>query len=450
MQTTNTIEYIASDFEKELTWVSEILNTRFSREENWENADELVATGAPVFENRLSPYSQLIEELHLNNEERIIFILALSPYLYPHLLDVLHQKDDLTNKIYSYVGGAAIGNYSGLLPTAETAIYIIAGTDIKKRLQVLRYFNSQHVFAIKNMVTITAVSENLPVLAGIIDVPRELKEHLFTGETSPPLFSASFPAERLTTKMEWEDLILNRITTKQLDEIETWIIHHDTMMSEWGMDKKIKPGYRAIFHGPAGTGKSLTAALLGKKTGKEVYRIDLSKVISKYIGETEKNLSNVFNEAENKNWILFFDEADALFGKRTSISNSHDRYANQEVSYLLQRIESYNGLVILASNLKTNMDEAFMRRFQSDIYFPMPKAEERKRIWESSFSSIVSFDEEVDLVKIAQDYEIAGGSILNVVQYSSLMALKRESTEILFEDVIDGIRKEFHKEGKIL
>src|SRR5690606_1665724 len=152
-------------------------------------------------------------------------------------------------------------------------------------------------------------------------------------------------------------------------------------MKDWGMEKRLNPGFRVLFHGPPGTGKTLTASLLGKYTGKEVYKIDLSMVVSKFIGETEKNLANLFDKAENKDWILFFDEADALFGKRTNVRDAHDKYANQEVSFLLQRTETYAGLVILATNFKNNIDDAFARRFQSHIYFPSPAFGERLKIW---------------------------------------------------------------------
>lgn len=148
-------------------------------------------------------------------------------------------------------------------------------------------------------------------------------------------------------------------------------------------DRVVKPGYRTLFYGSSGTSKTLTAALLGKMTGRGVYRINLSKMVSKYIGETEKNLAQIFDRAEKEEWILFFDEADALFGKRTSIKDSYDRYANQEVSYLLQRMEDFNGLVILESNLK-KIDEAFMRRFQSIIHFPLHGKDERSGYRKSS------------------------------------------------------------------
>jgi SpoVK/Ycf46/Vps4 family AAA+-type ATPase len=205
-----------------------------------------------------------------------------------------------------------------------------------------------------------------------------------------------------------------------------------------------------LFHGVSGTGKTLTASMIGQRTDKDVFRIDLSSVVSKYIGETEKNLEKIFDKAGHMDCILFFDEADALFGKRTNISDAHDRYANQEVSYLLQRIEEYPGLVILASNFKSNMDDAFLRRFQSIIHFPMPDATERLRLWEQSFSEKSKLAKDVDLDEISKKYKLSGGSIVNVVRYASLMTIARNSNEIQNLDIIKGIRREFQKEGKTI
>jgi SpoVK/Ycf46/Vps4 family AAA+-type ATPase len=171
-------------------------------------------------------------------------------------------------------------------------------------------------------------------------------------------------------------------------------------------------------------------------------------VLSKYIGETEKNLGRVFDLAEHRRWILFFDEADALFGRRTVVESSHDRYANQEISFLLQRIEDFSGVVILASNLKTNIDDAFLRRFHSVIYFPMPKPAERRRIWQNAFSKRAVLDERIDLGRLAEKHELSGGTIMNVVRYSSLKALSRHQSTIWLEDMEEGIRREFQKEGR--
>ena len=181
----------------------------------------------------------------------------------------------------------------------------------------------------------------------------------------------------------------------------------------------------------------------------DVYRIDLSMLVSKYIGETEKNLSNVFDQAENKRWILFFDEADSLFGKRTQTSNANDRFANQETSYLLQRIEDFPGVVILATNLKTNMDDAFSRRFQSVIHFPMPDVEQRLHLWQKMLPNHATVSEDVDIQKISEKYEISGGAIINVIRYCSLRFLSRNLKQINSVVLLDGIKKEIEKEGKI-
>jgi SpoVK/Ycf46/Vps4 family AAA+-type ATPase len=171
-------------------------------------------------------------------------------------------------------------------------------------------------------------------------------------------------------------------------------------------------------------------------------------VVSKYIGETEKNLENLFARAEAKNWVLFFDEADALFGKRTGVRDAHDKYANQEVSYLLQRIEDFDGLVILASNMKNNIDDAFIRRFNALIKFPLPSEGDRAAIWKKSFPHHIRFSNNIDVPEAVKKYELTGGNIINIVQYSCLKALEKQQTEIYLDDVLNGIKREMHKEGK--
>jgi SpoVK/Ycf46/Vps4 family AAA+-type ATPase len=214
------------------------------------------------------------------------------------------------------------------------------------------------------------------------------------------------------------------------------------------MARRMRPGFTSLFFGPPGTGKTLAACVLGKLCNCEVYRIDLSMVVSKYIGETEKNLSRVFDQAEHRNWILFFDEADALFGKRTQVSDAHDRYANQEVSYLLQRIEEFSGVVILASNIRANIDDAFLRRFQSVVQFPMPRAAERLRLWREAFPERATLDAQLDCSRLAERHELSGGTIMNVARYAALRTLARGMTEIRADDVEEGVRRELLKEGR--
>lgn len=376
--------------------------------------------------------------------------LALVPHVKPELLDMFLAKNESTQQIYTEFGGKRGKNHTGFIPTGETAMFILAGSDLNRRFSLQQCFDGLHKFSRESILSIEEIDKNEPRLSGALSISQEVLDLYTIGEARKPNFSPEFPAKLLTTKMEWSDLVLNHHVQMQLREIDTWITHHNTLMKDWGMEKILKPGYKTLFHGPPGTGKTTTAALLGKKTNRDVYRIDLSQMVSKYIGETEKNLAKVFDRAENKEWILFFDEADALFGKRTSTRDSHDRFANQQVSFLLQRIEDFNGLVILASNLKGNIDDAFVRRFQSMIYFPMPTPEERFKIWNNSFSGSVELDKNIDLFEISKKYEISGGAIINIVQHCSLRALARKSNLIKQNDIIEGIRREYHKNRRTL
>lgn len=284
-------------------------------------------------------------------------------------------------------------------------------------------------------------------MSGRLVLNKSWIHKMTTGKEILPQFSMNFPAKRITTQLEWSDLILNSKTLNQIYELKTWIDQHQ-QLEQLAISKHLKPGYRALFYGPSGTGKTLTACLLGKHTGKDVYRVDLSMVVSKFIGETEKNLANLFLQAEHKDWILFFDEADALFSKRTNVRDAHDRYANQEVSYLLQRIEDYNGLVILASNLKENIDDAFTRRFQAIIHFPIPTQKERLQLWQKMLPNELPLSEDVNLQRLSQHYEVTGASIVNIVQHCSLLAIQNGSNRITPRMLDKSIRREFLKEGK--
>ncbi|MEM9823275.1 MAG: ATP-binding protein, partial [Bacteroidota bacterium] len=272
---------------------------------------------------------------------------------------------------------------------------------------------------------------------------------LTTGETYSPPYSNRFPAEQLTTMLTWSDLVLPINLRKELEDIKSWAQHGPVLLQDWGLERKVKKGYRALFHGPPGTGKTLTATLLGQAINVPVYRVDLSMMISKYIGETEKNLKSLFDRAENKNWILFFDEADALFGRRTVGQNANDRFANQQVAYLLQRIENYNGLIILSSNLKEGMDEAFSRRFESVLFFPKPDVQQRLQLWEKYFTDDnFSVEAGVDFGDIAEEYEVTGGDIIQILKFCSIRAISRNTKALLLKDIREGIKRAYRRSGK--
>jgi hypothetical protein len=375
-------------------------------------------------------------------------MLALAPCIQPQLLDIFLVRNDENRKHFTEFGGVFGKNHKGFIPTAQTLLFVLAGKNMALRFAFLRQLEADNLLIKQGYIILSGISNNEPFTSGVLTPSRDLIELFTKGVPFRPVFNESFPAKLLTTGIDWNELILPLQTQQQLNEITRWLSHHETLMRDWNMHRKIKPGFRALFYGPPGTGKTLTAALLGKLYERDVYRIDLSKIVSKYIGETEKNLSNLFDRAENKNWVLFFDEADALFGKRTNVQTSNDRHANQEVSYLLQRIEDYNGLVILATNLKSNIDEAFLRRFQSTVYFPMPKKEERYQLWKTTLPGNCQQSAEVNLEEIAEKYEVAGGTIINVVQFCALKAIDNGSNTITLSDISEGMGKELVKMGR--
>lgn len=441
----------AADIEHELNWFREILKTRSLLNVRKETKHkDVYDVEPPQYNGSQSAFAEFLENHQLDFEERFLLALALVPHVKPELLDMFLVKNEATQEIYTEFGGKKGKTHKGFLPTGETAMFILTGNDLKKRFSIQRCFDGLHKFSTENILTLEEVGKEEPMLSGALSLSQEVLDLFTIGEARKPNFSPEFPAKLLTTNMDWADLFLNRNVIMQLKEIETWILHHETLMKEWGMEKILKPGYKSLFYGPPGTGKTTTAALLGKKTKRDVYRIDLSQMVSKYIGETEKNLAKVFDRAENKEWILFFDEADALFGKRTSTRDAHDRFANQQISYLLQRIEDFNGLVILATNQKGNIDEAFIRRFQSMIHFPMPTAEERYKIWKNGYSRSVELDKAINLKEIAKKYEISGGAIINIIQHCSLRALGRDTNVIKLIDMIEGIKREYHKNRRTL
>lgn len=380
------------------------------------------------------PSSKWLEEATKHNditfEERVIVMLALMPHIKPQALDTFFLQNGALDRQFTQFGGWKGLSHGGFLPTGETAVFIIAGDDPIKRCEVVRMFQRDHWFYTSNILRLEGANEGEPFLSGQLRVSEEFLSHVLLDREYKPDYSIGFPAKLITTPLVWEDMVLDYQTHEALEEINTWIEHQHTIMEDWGLKRILKPGYRALFYGPPGTGKTLAATLLGKKNNMDVYRVDLSMIVSKYIGETEKNLAKVFDLAENRNWILFFDEADALFGKRTSTNTSNDRHANQEVAYLLQRIEDFPGTVILATNLKSNIDEAFSRRFQSIIYFPMPSEELRAELWRSMLPKEWLGDDAEELIATAAQSELSGGSIANVVRKCAVQLVNKPLNKV--------------------
>lgn len=258
-------------------------------------------------------------------------------------------------------------------------------------------------------------------------------------------------AMHIESKRDWDDLVLPEDADTQLREICAQYIHRQKVLEDWGFGQKLSygKGINVLFAGPSGTGKTLAAEIVANELGLDLYKIDLAGVVSKYIGETEKNLDRIFTAADHANAVLFFDEADALFGKRTDVSDAHDRYANIEVSYLLQKMEQYDGLAILATNLRDNMDEAFLRRLAFSVYFPFPDDMQRLRIWRSIWPANVPLADEVDLEFIAREIKVSGGSIKNIALGAAYLAAA-QSSPIVMHHLIHAANREFDKLGRSL
>lgn len=255
-------------------------------------------------------------------------------------------------------------------------------------------------------------------------------------------------ARRLETGLTFEDIVLPQERKKLLKEAVSHYRHQFTVFEKWGFDRHFQSrGVSLLFSGPSGTGKTMAASVIANELGLELYRIELPSVISKYIGETEKSLAKIFDTAEKSGVVLFFDEADAIFGKRSEIKDAHDRFANIEVSYLLQRVESYNGMVILATNFRKNIDEAFMRRMRFIIDFPLPGESEREEIWKKILSGGSVPMEEIEFRLLAQRFKLSGAGIRNAALYAAFKAAD-SGGKISMAHILEGVKEEMLKNGK--
>lgn len=437
----------------EIEWCKAVIDLRFSQYFSADDSEEKkmqVEMLAPPELDKTSPYGKIVSNFQLGFDERLVVALALLPHVCPQALDSFLLNNRTLGRPYTEFGGWHGKSHSGFLPTCETALFLLAGNDLEKRLQKMMMFDESATLLKERILQLEYGEPGEPANAAALRISSEYLQYITTGVQNKPDFSMHFPAKRITSRLEWKDLVLGDSTEQEINQLITWIEHSEDILENFGLQKNLKRGYRALFYGPPGTGKTLTATLIGAKVGMDVYRVDLSQVISKYIGETEKNLSNIFDQAEHRNWILFFDEADSLFGARTQTNNSNDRAANQEISYLLQRVEDFPGIVILASNLRSNIDEAFSRRFQNTVYFPMPEPAERLRLWKNIFSKEAILEDDVDLSYFAEKYALAGGALTNVARYAALSATQENRMQISNDDITKALANELHKEGKTL
>ena len=434
--------------EAEIRWFSALLDLRF-RIHGGEVAEEDVLARLPPPDLSSSKAAYALGASGLEPAERIILILALLPRLRPQILDSFLIPNNQTGRPFTEFGGAPTVGHSGFRPTRETALFLLAGETMDKRLEAAPLLDPEarlYAEGILELPNEPAEEVADPPLA----VGRAWTGRLTRGEAAAARSGPGFPAQRISTEYEWPDLVLPEEVRSAIEEIQAWVAKEEVLLGQWGLRKHLKPGYRVLFHGPPGTGKTVTAAVLGKALGDiPVFRVDLSRVVSKWIGETEKNLGALFDEAARRRMILFFDEADALFGKRGETRSANDRHANQQVSYLLQRIEDSPGLVIMATNLRSNIDAAFARRFQVSVHFPLPDADERVRIWRQAAGQVpVIRGEEEDIISLVRGQELSGGALINVLRSACLEGV-RGAGGLTAQGVGRAVERECLKEGRL-
>jgi hypothetical protein len=257
-------------------------------------------------------------------------------------------------------------------------------------------------------------------------------------------------AQHIEPVYSWDDLVLPPATLSQLREIASAVKHRHIVYNQWGFEHRLSlgKGMKALFAGPSGTGKTMTAEVIARELGLDLYKIDLSTVVSKYIGETEKNLDRIFRAAQSSNAIIFFDEADALFGKRSGVKDAHDRYANIEISYLLQKSEEHDGFVIHATNLSQNIDEAFRRRMNYTVEFPFPDEHHRELLWRGMFPPQTPLGGDLDFAFLGRQFLLSGGNIKNAALAAAFLAAADE-TSVEMRHLIQAVASELQKLGKL-
>jgi len=379
------------------------------------------------------------------------------------ILDDDRPPDELFDQLQAYPGVVIVAGETAWQPAGSRRLRRIlrisfANIEYDHRLRVWQHYLGEDRMELPELANqfLFAPGQIEDAAATAQDLARWRSEPV----SAEDLFAASRAhsnqklitlATKIVPRYDWNDIVLPKDTLAQLGEMVNTVRQKPTVYGEWGFDRKVAlgKGLNALFAGESGTGKTMAADIMANELGLDLYKIDLSMMVSKYIGETEKNLNRVFNEAATSNAILFFDEADAIFGKRSEVKDSHDRYANIEISYLLQRMEAYDGVVILATNMRANLDDAFTRRLHFIIEFPFPEASDREFIWQVNFPEETPVQGDVDFKLLARRFRVAGGNIRNIIMAAAFLAAE-DGEWVGMRQLLHASRREYQKIGRLI
>ena len=377
----------------------------------------------------VGPLAEVIAMAGLTDAEAVVLVAAVAPYV-----------DERFAQRY-----AALTDRPGVTSLTGEVARTLAARSFGGRLDASAMLSAHGRLRSRGLLSLEPPED----LSGVLRPDPALLAWLLGLPPDAPVASADFPARPLRTVHTLADVVLPGEARSRVDDLASRIQHRSTVVEEWGFGDHHDhaSGLIALFHGPPGTGKTMTAAAVAASAGLPAYVIDLSALVSKYIGETEKSLAKVFDRATRERCVLVFDEADAVFGARTEVGDAHDRYANQEVSYLLTRIEEYAGIVILTTNLVGNIDSAFQRRIHVMVEFPEPGPDEREQLWASVVPSRLPLDAEVDLPALARRYPLTGAQIREATLDAAYLAAAADRV-VTEEHLLTGVRRQYEKAGK--
>jgi len=428
----------------EINWLQSVIDQvmrsytlQDTEEKDWREIPlpELPETG--------SPYADTVKRWQVDIYSRLALALAMAPHIRPEVLDIFLGKSQVHDKGYTEFGGVTDKSHSGFLPTGQTLNFLISASKPELINETMSILGKDSILIQEQVLMLAPADKYAPRLSGLLAISLEWLDYFLTGRKGGPEYSAAFPAQILTTDMMWDDLVADQAIQAQLSEIKTWMADGDELMKKWGLDKKIKPGYKAVFYGAQGTGKTLAATLLGKDSGRDVYRADLAMIST---GDTEKieaQLYQLFSVAEGKNMILYFDNADILFEKQGT-GNGHGYTL---AAYMQHYMESFPGVAILSAGHAVYTDSKLASLLQAFIHFTMPNANERYQLWQSALPRDIALSEDTDMRKIAEDHVLSGGSIMNAVRFCALASAKRNDSVIQRADILSGIEREMKKKN---
>ncbi len=431
---TNGTEIDIRGLQAELNWLTQIIGHSTRAYVNNIPFDHSLLE---LIELKQGPYSNLIQQFNFSLAERVTLALAILVNIKPEVFDCFLTANPDTGKPFREYGGIINKNTFQFQPTLRTALFLLSGGNSEQFIHYQNRLRSNNRLFTEQIVNLYSVDEHQNYLPdSLIQLDSAYTDYLLVGDV-PRLDSGSnFPAKLLETNKTFDDLVLRDSAKQQLQPALNYVKVQQELYADEKVSRKVNKGFVLLLYGPPGTGKTLTASIIGNELNTQVYQIDSSLVVSKYIGETEKNLERVFSRLEGKNCILFFDEADAMFGKRTEVLDSKDRYANQGVSYLLQRMEKFDGLIILATNYEQNFDDAFKRRILTKIHIGRPGVEERIQLWNNALPDGYSYQSETYVNAMSNHFDFTGANISVVVKMSIEKAFS-EGANILTSELMN-------------